>query len=289
MDYKETLKNSINRVDKLVNESITIDSSGIPLPSWIELSPIDICNRACSFCPKSDDSVAPNQNQRMPVVLYNKIAQELQELAFKGTIMIAGYGEPLLNKDVIEMCKIFSQFCNVEITTNGDPLDVEYIKRLYNAGTSKLIISMYDGKHQIDEYNKLFKEANIDETKYILRDRWYTEEDDYGVKLTNRAGVLNSSKVLENHKQCFYPFYSMMVDWNGDVFLCTQDWNRRIKTGNLMLNTVYEVWTSQILKKYRTHLANCQRDLPPCNTCDADGSLHGKEYANIWKDYYGKN
>jgi radical SAM protein with 4Fe4S-binding SPASM domain len=289
MNYKETLKNSINRVNKLVNESIKVDSNGVPLPSWIEISPIDICNRVCAFCPKSDDSVAPNQNQRMPKILYNKIANELKDLGFQGTIMIAGYGEPLLNKDVIDMSKVFSEFCNVEVTTNGDPLNEKFIKELYEAGVSKLIISMYDGEHQIAEYNELFKKANIDTDKYILRDRWYTKEDNYGVKLTNRAGVLNSNTVIKKDSQCFYPFYSMMVDWNGDVFLCTQDWNRRIKSGNLMLSTVYEVWTSKMLKKYRTHLNDGKRDLPPCNTCDADGTLHGKEYVAIWEKFYERN
>ncbi|PLY10507.1 MAG: hypothetical protein C0626_05900 [Arcobacter sp.] len=286
MNYKETLANSINRVEKLVSESIKIDSSGIPLPSWIEISPIDVCNRVCTFCPKSDDSIAPNQQHKMPSVLYKKMSKELKEIGFTGTIMIAGYGEPLLNKDVIEMCQVFSEISNVEITTNGDPLNEKFIKDLYNSGVSKIIISMYDGAHQIDEFNNLFSKAGISPSQYILRDRWYTKEDNYGVKLTNRAGVLNNNQIIDNNKQCFYPFYSMMVDWNGDVFLCTQDWNRRIKTGNLMLNSVYEVWTSKILKKYRTHLSNCKRDLPPCNTCDADGTLHGEQYAKIWKKYY---
>jgi radical SAM protein with 4Fe4S-binding SPASM domain len=187
------------------------------------------------------------------------------------------------------MSKVFSEFCNVEVTTNGDPLNEKFIKELYEAGVSKLIISMYDGEHQIAEYNELFKKANIDTDKYILRDRWYTKEDNYGVKLTNRAGVLNSNTVIKKDSQCFYPFYSMMVDWNGDVFLCTQDWNRRIKSGNLMLSTVYEVWTSKMLKKYRTHLNDGKRDLPPCNTCDADGTLHGKEYVAIWEKFYERN
>ena len=35
----------------------------IPLPSWIELSLIDACNRDCSFCPKSDENIAPNTYQ----------------------------------------------------------------------------------------------------------------------------------------------------------------------------------------------------------------------------------
>ena len=215
------------------------------------------------------------------------MAKELEDLGFTGTVMIAGYGEPLLNKDVISICQVFSKFCNVEITTNGDPLTVEYIEKLYLANVSKIIVSMYDGDYQVEEFNKLFKRANVKQNRYVLRDRWYTKDDNYGVKLTNRAGVLNTVNVKE-YKQCLYPMYSMMVDWNGDVFLCTQDWNRRIKSGNLMLSTIYEVWTSKSLKKYRVHLMNGKRDLPPCNTCDADGSLHGKIHFDGWRKYYGK-
>ncbi|QOY54556.1 SPASM domain-containing protein [Candidatus Sulfurimonas marisnigri] len=288
MDYKQTLQNSINRIEELVSKDIHLSNEGFPLPSWIELSPIDVCNRACVFCPKSDDSIAPNQNQKMLPKLYEKIATELKNINFSGTIMLAGYGEPLLNKDIINMCKTFSTFCNVEITTNGDPLNLQYIQDLYNAGLNKIIVSMYDGEHQIEEFKKLFLDADISEDKYILRDRWYTQDDNYGVKLTNRAGVLINENKIDTHKQCFYPSYSMMVDWNGDVFLCTQDWNRRIKTGNLMISTVIEVWTSQILKKYRTHLSNASRDLPPCNRCDANGTLHGEEHAKLWTQYYEK-
>lgn len=286
MDYKKTLKNSIDRIDDLVNKNLVIDSKGVPLPSWIELSPIDVCNRSCQFCPKSDESIAPNQSHKMPAMLYDKIAQELEKMHFQGTIMLAGYGEPLLNKDIINMSRVFSRFCSVEITTNGDPLSVQYIKNLYDAGIKRVVISMYDGEHQIDEFNQLFASADISKDRYTLRDRWYTKEDDFGVKLTNRAGALKGTSLIDTNKSCYYPLYSMMVDWNGDVFLCTQDWNRRVKVGNLMFNSVYEIWTSSMLKKYRIHLANSKRDLPPCNSCNANGSLHGEQHLKIWRKYY---
>ena len=35
------------------------------LPSWIELSLIDVCNRDCKFCPKSDENIAPNTYNKM--------------------------------------------------------------------------------------------------------------------------------------------------------------------------------------------------------------------------------
>ena len=41
----------------------------IPIPSWIELSIIDVCNRVCSFCPKADDQLAPNTFQKMNLKL----------------------------------------------------------------------------------------------------------------------------------------------------------------------------------------------------------------------------
>lgn len=288
MNYKETLEKSIKRIDILVNESLHIDKNGIPLPSWIELSPVDVCNRFCIFCPKNDDTIAPNQSHKMSPILYKKIAKELQEISFTGTIMLAGYGEPLINKDILNICREFSKFCNVEITTNGDLLSIKYIKNLYNAGTKRIIVSMYDGAHQIEEFNQRFTAAGISKDNYTLRDRWYKKEDNFGIRLTNRAGTLKNTSQIDNNKKCYYPHYSMMVDWNGDVFLCTQDWNRKIKTGNLMFTSVYKIWTSPILKKYRLHLINSKRDLPPCNRCDADGTLHGEKYSRIWEKYYAQ-
>ena len=36
------------------------------------------------------------------------------------------------------------------------------------------------------------KKANVPEDLIILRDRWYDKHNDFGVKLTNRAGTVNA-------------------------------------------------------------------------------------------------
>ena len=64
LDPKETIQNNINRKKPILDREPQI-FKGIPIPSWIELSLIDVCNRSCSFCPKSDESVAPNTYQKM--------------------------------------------------------------------------------------------------------------------------------------------------------------------------------------------------------------------------------
>ena len=70
--YLETLKNSILRKKNIIDHEVKYYKN-IPLPSWIEISPIDACNRKCEFCPKSDESVAPDTYKKIDIVLLNVI------------------------------------------------------------------------------------------------------------------------------------------------------------------------------------------------------------------------
>ena len=65
-----------------------------------------------------------------------------------------------------------------------------------------------------------------------------------------------------------------MVDWNGDVFLCTQDWNRRVRCGNLNYEHIESVWNSKIFKNIGRRFSG-QRSASPCMGCNADGTKHG--------------
>ena len=45
-------------------------------------------------------SVAPDTFQKMSKLIIDKIHDDLNSLGFKGIISLAGYGEPLLHKDI---------------------------------------------------------------------------------------------------------------------------------------------------------------------------------------------
>lgn len=287
-DHPTILKNLL-RVENLVDKKVQMTKLGAPLFNWLEISPIDVCNRKCTFCPKSNPQIAPDQHQAiMPPLLFNKIARELEELEYGGTVMLAGYGEPLLSKHIVEMVRAFANVCNTEITTNGDPLTPKKIANLIEAGVSKFVVSLYDGPSQIEEMNSLFRLAGATEEHYILRDRWYDEKSDFGLKLTNRGGTIRFGDTEESNKRpCFYPSYMMMVDWNGDVFLCTQDWNRRVRCGNLNYEHVESVWNSKVFKNYRKSLFSGNRSANPCIGCNADGTKHGGLHATAWESFYG--
>ena len=151
-----------------------------PIPSWIELSIIDVCNRTCSFCPKSDPKIAPDTYQKMSLVLIDKLCQDLKRMQYKGSVALCGYGEPMLHKDVYEICERLAKVSSVEVITNGDPLNEKKIYKLYLSNVTKLLISMYDGPHQKEHFQKMIKKSGVPDDFVILRDRWYDEKKDYG-------------------------------------------------------------------------------------------------------------
>lgn len=288
MNYRKTLKNSIERKSKFIDSKVEYYNN-IPLFSWIEISPIDACNRKCVFCPKSDDKIAPNTYNTMSNNHIEKLAKELKQVNYNGTIVFAGYGEPMLDKTIFEKISILSKVCNIEITTNGDPLNKKNIIRLVESGINKIVVSLYDGPEQIEKFNKLFSSSGIDQQKYILRDRWYKEDDGWGLMVTNRAGTLNlENKNLPKKKDmsCYYTHYSMMIDWNGDCYLCTQDWQRKMISGNIVNQNIIDIWNSEVLKKYRINLGSGRRIDNPCKNCNAFGLMHGANHYNAWKKLY---
>lgn len=283
----KTIEASLERVGHLVDDNLQLMPDGMPLFNWVEVSPIEACNRKCVFCPKSDRERFPNQPLSMHHSLVNKMALELHRLDYKGTVVLAGYGEPMLHRDIYDIVATFAGAARVEIVTDGDLLTMGTIGRLLRCGVSMISVSMYDGQHQVARFTAMFDAVGAPPDRYVLRDRWYGPEKDFGVKLTNRAGVVqigNQPPVAQ--AKCYYPHYSMMVDWNGDCLLCTQDWNRRVKLGNLMTRSMVEVWSSPVLGKYRRDLNAGRRCTAPCTGCNADGTMHGRNHAIAWEGYY---
>tara|TARA_B100000989_G_scaffold204363_1_gene154682 strand:- start:21967 stop:22836 length:870 start_codon:yes stop_codon:yes gene_type:complete len=286
MDPKVTIKNNLKRRSQTVD--VANFHQGIPIPTWVELSLIDVCNRKCIFCPKSDPKVAPDTYQRMNRNIIDKIHDQLQEINFSGTISLCGYGEPLLHKDIAYIVKKLSSVSTVEIITNGDVLSPKNLQELYISDVSKVLVSMYDGPEQIEKFKEMTKKANVPEDMVILRDRWYDKYNDFGVKLTNRAGTVSVGEQEETgkYKTCFYPTYQFLIDWNGDIFLCPQDWQRRVSMGNMMQKTIFEIWTGKILSDFRKNLLKGNRCSNPCKTCNANGTLLGGTHAEAWKEIY---
>lgn len=257
---------------------------GVPMWSWLEINPTELCNRVCSFCPRADPNVYPNQNLNMSLRVARTVANELLDLKYEGAVVLCGYGEPLLHPQLHELCECFSAF-RLEIVTNGDLLTGTMAKTLVEAGVDYFLVSMYDGPEQKSRFEEVFHRADLGPDYYVLRDRWHGADKDFGLKLTNRAGTINvgNQEEVDRSRPCFYPSYQLMLDWNGDVLLCVQDWQKKLRFGNVMSQSLWDTWMSSAFRGRRKRLLNGKRSSSPCSECNADGCLHGSQHAAVWR------
>ena len=189
------------------------------------------------------------------------------------------------------MSKKLAEASFVEIVTNGDTLKSDTINKLYNSNVNKLLISLYDGPDQVTKFKKMAKDAKVPEDFVILRDRWHGADKDYGLKLTNRTGTIDigNQDSIGTFTYCNYPSYSVLIDWNGDVFLCPQDWQRKMTTGNIEKEDFFKIWTGSTISKFRKNLLEGNRCDKPCTECNAEGTVLGKNHASAWKKIYKTN
>jgi len=260
----------------------------------LEISACKNCNRKCFFCPYGDPDFA-KKSEVLRVELFESLLVSLRDILFSGRISFSGFCEPLLNKNIEILIKKARKFCpssSIEMVTNGDLLTEKKLKKLFVSGLDNVRISLYDGDHQLKKFKLMAANCNLDDSQVILRPRYLTEKESFGMTLSNRAGSvelenLGLKKLADPLKQqCNYPFYKLLIDSDGKVYLCPNDWNRELEVGNLNESSILDVWTSEKLKFVRMNLIGNNRDFNPCKTCDVNGTLNASLHFEEWKKYY---
>jgi radical SAM protein with 4Fe4S-binding SPASM domain len=255
-----------------------------PLPTEIEISESGICNRKCSFCPRSAPDFV-DKKEFISEELIIKVAKELRHLDYSGVIRFSGFVEPMLDKKIYNHIKNFKHYlpnCRIEMVSNGDPLNANRLKKLFSYGLDKILISVYDGKEDVKKFKEMVFQSELNSDQYIIRDRSLPEEEDFGITLSNRAGMMENAEFkipklnspLNN--QCFIPSYTLFFDYLGDVLICPHDWGKKIILGNLKKEKLLDIWFKEKSMNIRKKLFNSDRKFSPCNVCDVNGTLMGE-------------
>ena len=266
---------------------------GRPLPAIVEISESGTCNRKCSFCPRS----APDWKDIKEFIsddLVDKLCNELAELDYHGLIIISGFVEPLLDKNIYNIINKFRTIVpksKIEITTNGDVLNVARIKKLFDSGLTSFYISVYDGPEDEKKFIKMCKDAGIQEGKYKIRARYLPESKDFGITLANRGGMMENAEYSipslnePLKKPCYYPSYNFFLDYTGDVLVCSHDWGKKQIVGDFKKDKLLDIWFGEKFLKARRKLSNSDRSMDPCNKCDVIGTLLGESNFKAWKKF----
>ncbi len=296
IDKKKYYDPNIDRKSKIYDNAFKLVDNEMPMPSIIEISNSGVCNRKCSFCPRSDPNYN-HANEFFSNELHDKLCDDLAKYDFSGIFAYCGFNEPLLKKDInrdIAVARKKLPNSKIEIVTNGDVLNKERLSKLFESGLSTILISVYDGKKEEDAFYELCENLKLKKSQYVIRNRYMPEELDFGLTLSNRAGNLENAnyKISSSNtyieKTCTYPSYMFFVDYNGDVLMCSHDWSKEKILGNLKKNSFFEIWKSKESKFVRKNLNNSKRCFAPCNKCDVVGDLVGKKHSVAWNNYYTK-
>lgn len=284
---------NINRKKNIINSNIQyVPGSKEPLMSVIEISDSGTCNRKCSFCPRSDINY-PDIKEFIQPSLHKKIFIELSQYDYSGMIIYSGFVEPLLNKNIfnnIKEARSFLPKAKIEVITNGDVLNLERLKKLFDSGLTTLLISVYDGPEDEEKFYTLCQKANLKKEQYVIRNRYLPPEKDFGLTFSNRSGNLLNAQYpvppLEKslNLECNYPAYTFFIDYNGDVLMCSHDWGKKYILGNVKKEKIIDIWLGNKFMKARKLLLKKNRSFSPCNKCDVKGDLIGKEHAEKWQE-----
>lgn len=244
-----------------------------PILNAVQIEINSHCNRKCLYCPNHDYE---REEAYLPSELFYKIIQDLIDLDFAGRLNFNMFNEPLLDDRIIEFTKYASKHLpdvHIYLNTNGDFLTFEKYQELQQAGVREFHISQYDGK--ILPHIQTMKDKITDKLFYV-------KVFDPAKHACNRAGLVNlGNEQLPLQRMCPRPFYQLSINYKGEAVLCCNDYFGDVVLGDVYNESIQDIWESPKLVYYRIMLADGDRDLPLCRTCNQkEGTKHCK---GTWK------
>ena len=82
---------------------------------------------------------------------------------------------------------------------------------------------------------------------------------------------------------CTFPWYALVIYWDGKVGPCPQDFMGRMIPGDLNKETIQEIWNGPMMQELRARIRDCQYPLlTPCRGCDRPLR---KTFSGVPKEY----
>ncbi len=232
-----------------------------------EFGPVEIetdarCNRKCSYCPVSTQDRRIGQ---MSADLFAKIISDLREMSFGGTMSFHFYNEPLMDDRLEDFVRLAHQglpAARLLLFTNGDLLTEARFASLIRAGLTSLRVSLHDAAAEARTIR--FRgglEPSLANRVFLVR--YY----DQMLPLDNRCGAvrLKPGVRLPNRTAGCHNITSMVIDWQGRVPLCCNDYDVSNPLGDLKASSAKEIWDRSRLLRRDIFLG--RYELEACRIC----------------------
>jgi GTP 3',8-cyclase len=203
------------------------------------------CNRRCTYCPVSLNP-HPDVPRMMDATVWNRLIAELSRLDFAGRFSYHFFNEPLLRRDLEDLCRDVKSSLPQAVQvlyTNGDRLSNARYRSLRAAGVDVLVVTSHSGASHPSREGQILQQP-VD------------------LRLTNRGGLLTHLPTPTSetqHLPCFAPSEMLIVGVTGDIHLCYEDATRTHVMGNIMRQPVDEIWYSAEFAQARGALQDGRR------------------------------
>ncbi|MBE6033258.1 MAG: radical SAM protein [Clostridiales bacterium] len=207
------------------------------------------------------------------------------------SLMFAKMGEPTLNPELPDMIKYVKKSgtaLSTKVITNGSMLNPDYNLKLIDSGLDVLRISIqglteeeyinicgykidmerflanikhfYENKKQCKVFIKIL-DTIIEDRKEAFFEMFGNICDEISIEhqiparfskgndsdVTNMVGETIEKDVI----CCPIPFYSLNLEVNGDIEICTVRLGEESLLGNVVANNIVEIWNNEKLNNFR--------------------------------------
>lgn len=209
------------------------------------------CNLSCDYCPVSIHP--PGTEKRMSDAVFDRILDRLADIDYSGILTFHRYNEPTLRKDLerlVERARNRLPRTALVLYSNGTLLDETRRGRLFEAGIDRMIVTDH-------------------EERGIRPGPGVTVKRPQDLVISTRAGWVASVEA-PLRLPCHAPSEMLIVGYDGDVYLCTQDYGREYVMGNLVAQDLVTIWRSPQFQAYRDLLVKGKRAkaCTLCSKCD---------------------
>lgn len=269
-------------------------------PLLVDLEMSSICNLNCPMCPTvSEDYMSKVDVGLLDFEIAKKVIDEIAGKVF--ALRLSLVGEPTLNRSLVKTIRYAKEndIREVSFLTNGSRLDIDYFKRLAEAGADWITVSI-DGLD--DNYEKIRKPlkfknilSNLEAIKRFKDDNgllkpvikvqsvWPSIRDN-AEKFYNTIAPLvdliaynplidylhkDTDIVYEDNFICSQLYQRLVICSNGMAKLCSNDEWREEVIGDAAKQSVHELWHSDRLNEIRSMHRGRDgfKQFPVCRHC----------------------
>ncbi len=141
------------------------------------------------------------------------------------------------------------------------------------------LIVMKHNEHEVSDFQALAAEMGVDHAEIVYPTvrtvaqghQYLTRNDQYWIfdRSAFRQGVLKPKELPVNG--CSWIYHSMIVTWNGDVVPCCRDTQGRFIMGNLIEQSMEDVWNGEKYREFRERIFDNHGGVSICKFCSGYG------------------